>query len=102
MLHLWPRTLALPPPESGECPARTWGKEIRDRGRRARDRFEAAGGQEEDFSTNIGGYSLCEELTDEEVTAALTAHEEALSQKAKTYKLQREGKAEFGLSLIHI
>eukprot|EP00288_Rhodomonas_lens_P006601 CAMPEP_0177722806 /NCGR_PEP_ID=MMETSP0484_2-20121128/17876_1 /TAXON_ID=354590 /ORGANISM="Rhodomonas lens, Strain RHODO" /LENGTH=197 /DNA_ID=CAMNT_0019235201 /DNA_START=84 /DNA_END=674 /DNA_ORIENTATION=- len=52
--------------------------------------------EEEDFSTNIGGYSLCEELTDEEVTAALTAHEEALSQKAKTYKLQREGKAEFG------
>jgi hypothetical protein len=45
--------------------------------------------QEEDLSTNTGGFALCEDLKEEEVSAALLAQEEELQQQLKLWKAAR-------------
>ena len=37
--------------------------------------------QEEDLSTNTGGFALCEDMTEEQVSAALLSEEETLQQQ---------------------
>ena len=49
--------------------------------------------QEEDLSTNTGGFALCEDLKEEEVSAALLAEEEELQQQLKLWKAARAQEA---------
>lgn len=42
--------------------------------------------QEEDLSTNTGGFALCEDMTEEQVSASLLAEEEELQQQVKAWK----------------
>jgi len=48
--------------------------------------------EEEDLSTNTGGFALCQELTEEEVSASLKAEEELLEQRVKAWKSVASGK----------
>lgn len=42
--------------------------------------------QEEDLSTNTCGFALCEDMTEEQVSASLIAEEEELQQQVKAWK----------------